>query len=72
MRAIETTTRLSMEAAEAAVRESLAAQGFGVLTEIDLAVTLKTKLGVERSPLKVLGACNPAFAHRVLEFDESA
>jgi len=71
VRAIETTTTLSMEGAEAAVRESLASQGFGVLTEIDLAATLKAKLGVERSPLKILGACNPAFAHRALELDES-
>jgi len=71
MRAIETTTTLSMVQAEAAVRESLAAQGFGVLTEIDLAATLKAKLGVDRAPLKILGACNPTFAHRALELDQS-
>ena len=71
MRAIETTTKLSMAAAEAAVRETLAGQGFGVLTEIDVAATLKAKLGVERAPLKILGACNPAFAQRALELDES-
>lgn len=71
MRAIETTTALSMADAEAAVREALASQGFGVLTEIDLAATLKAKLGVERAPLKILGVCNPNFAHRALELDES-
>ena len=70
MHAIETTTKLSMASAEAAVRQALATQGFGVLTEIDVAATLKAKLGVERSPLKILGACNPTFAHRALELDE--
>ena len=71
MRAIETTTKLSMAEAESAVREALARQGFGVLTEIDVAATLKAKLGVERTALKILGACNPTFAHRALELDES-
>jgi uncharacterized protein (DUF302 family) len=71
MRAIETTTKLSMADAEAAVREALASQGFGVLTEIDLAATLKAKIGVERAPLKILGACNPTFANKALELDES-
>jgi uncharacterized protein (DUF302 family) len=71
MQAIEVTTSLSMSDAEAAVRTSLLAQGFGVLTEIDVAATLKNKLGVDRTPLKILGACNPEFAHRALEMDES-
>jgi uncharacterized protein (DUF302 family) len=71
VRAIETTTSLTVDAAEAAVREALADQGFGILTEIDVASTLGAKLGVERAPLKILGACNPSFAQRALEIDES-
>jgi uncharacterized protein (DUF302 family) len=58
-------------AAAPAVRASLAEEGFGVLTEIDVAHTLATKIGVEREPLKILGACNPQFAHRALEMDIS-
>jgi uncharacterized protein (DUF302 family) len=69
MRAIETVTDLSAAQAEAAVREALAVQGFGVLTEIDVAATLKAKLDVDRAPLKILGACNPALAHQALQID---
>jgi uncharacterized protein (DUF302 family) len=69
MNAIETVVQLSMSEAEAAIREALARQGFGVLTEIDIAATLKAKLGIERTPLKILGACNPHFAHAMLEQD---
>ncbi len=69
MHSIQTTVDLSMEAAEAAVRSSLGDQGFGVLTEIDVAATLRAKLGVERPALKILGACNPNFAHAALQVD---
>lgn len=72
MHPLETTTHLPMPEAEAAVRDALATQGFGVLTEIDIAATLKAKLGVERAPLKILGACNPGFAHQALQLDPSA
>ncbi|HVV37197.1 MAG TPA: DUF302 domain-containing protein [Acidimicrobiales bacterium] len=71
MKAIETTVDLTPAQAEEVVRAALGEQGFGVLTEIDVAATLKAKLGVERAPLKILGACNPNFAHRALELDPS-
>ena len=64
-------TGLSMEAAEAAVREELAAVGFGVLTEIDVQATLKTKIDVDRPPYKILGACNPVLANQALTHDEA-
>lgn len=72
MNAIETTVDMTLPEAEVAVREALAAQGFGVLTEIDVAATLKAKLGIDRPALKILGACNPNFAHQALELDPSA
>ena len=71
MKAIEVTVDRPLADVESAVRAALKDQGFGVLTEIDVAATLKDKLGVDRAALKILGACNPGFADRALTIDPS-
>jgi len=62
-----TTLPVSYEEAIPRVKDALKAEGFGVLTEIDVRQTLREKLGAEMEPYLILGACNPVLAHRALE-----
>lgn len=67
--ALKTTVRGSVESAGDRVRAALKDQGFGVLTEIDMAGTLKKKIDVDLEPYVILGACNPALAHKAVSVD---
>lgn len=63
------TINLPYEQAVPAVKQALQAQGFGVLTEIDVRATLKDKLGQDMESYIILGACNPQLAHQALDID---
>lgn len=64
---ISKTLRVPFEEAIERVTEALTAEGFGVLTEIDVRATLKKKLDVDFRPYRILGACNPSLAHQALQ-----
>jgi uncharacterized protein (DUF302 family) len=66
-----TTLDRSLDEVRNLVTDALRAEGFGVLTEIDVQATLREKIGVERDPYLILGACNPQLANRAISADAS-
>lgn len=68
---ISTTVNAGFADTVERTRAALAAQGFGILTEIDVAATMKAKLDVDMTPYLILGACNPPLAHQAIGVDPS-
>lgn len=67
---LATTLNSGMEAAIAATEAALQAEGFGVVTRIDMAATLKAKIGADFRPYVILGACNPTLAYEALQLED--
>lgn len=63
------TLPVAFDEAISRISAALKREGFGVLTDIDVRATLKTKLGVDVPQYRILGACNPAFAHQALQLE---
>lgn len=66
---LDVTLSISHDQAVERTKAALATQGFGIISEIDMAGTLKSKIGVDVPPYRILGACNPKLAHRALSAD---
>lgn len=64
------TMRMSFDDAVARVTDALKAEGFGIITEIDVKKTLHDKIGVEFRNYRILGACNPKLAHEALVLED--
>ena len=67
---ISKTVNSPFDAVVAEVTARLKEQGFGVLTDIDVQSTIKAKIGVDMAKYRILGACNPRFAHEALQIED--
>lgn len=67
--AMKTLVKGAFEEVKSGVIEALKAQGFGILTQIDVQQTLREKIGADIEPYQILGSCNPDLAHRALNID---